>query len=209
MAESEDTKLISPHKHSEDKRACETILTGNQLGTGWGRWSGLPHLSVSGWDAAAEHYSWPLQHCTAPLFYVPEHEVSSLIHHPSSQPCAKSFTGAGTTFCSSHLILLTTLWGGYHDYHFIHRGKSLNKLEVSKLSTTFPGGSEVKASAGNAGDLGSTPGSGRSPGEGNSNPLQYSGLENPMDGGAWWATVHGVAKNRTWPRDFTHYLIYT
>ena len=53
------------------------------------------------------------------------------------------------------------------------------------------GGSEVKASACNAGDLGSIPGSGRSPGEGNGNPLQYPCLENPMDRGAWWATVHG------------------
>ena len=58
----------------------------------------------------------------------------------------------------------------------------------------FPGGSEVKASPCNAGDLSSIPGSGRCPGEGNGNPLQYSCLENPMDGGAWWATVHGVAK---------------
>ena len=49
----------------------------------------------------------------------------------------------------------------------------------------FPGGSEVKASASNAGDQGSIPGSGRSPGEGNGNPLQYSCLENPMDGEAW------------------------
>ena len=61
----------------------------------------------------------------------------------------------------------------------------------------FPGGSEVKASAWNAGDRGSIPGSGRSPGEGNGNPLQYSCLENPMEGGAWWATVHGVSKSRT------------
>ena len=51
----------------------------------------------------------------------------------------------------------------------------------------FPGGSEVKASACNAGDLGSIPGWGRSPGEGNDNPLQYSCLGNPMDRGAWWA----------------------
>jgi len=57
----------------------------------------------------------------------------------------------------------------------------------------FPGGSDGKASAYNVGDLGSTPGSRRSPGEGNGNPLQYSCLENPMDGGTWWATVHGVA----------------
>ena len=54
----------------------------------------------------------------------------------------------------------------------------------------FPGGAEVKASACNVGDLGSIPGLGRSPGEGNGNPLQYSCLENPMDGGAWLATVH-------------------
>ena len=65
----------------------------------------------------------------------------------------------------------------------------------------FPGGSEVKASACNAGDLGSTPGLGRSPGEGNGNPLQYSCLENPMDGGAWWATAHGVSKSRSWLSD--------
>ena len=68
----------------------------------------------------------------------------------------------------------------------------------------FPGGSEVKAFASNTGDLGSIPGSGRSPGEGNGNPIQYSCLENPMDGGAWWATVHGVAKSRTRLSDFTH-----
>ena len=61
----------------------------------------------------------------------------------------------------------------------------------------FPGASEGKASACNEGDLGSIPGSGRSPGEGNGNPLQYSCLENPMDREAWWATVHGVAKNQT------------
>ena len=67
----------------------------------------------------------------------------------------------------------------------------------------FPGGSDCKASAHNAGDAGSVPGSGRSPGEGNGNPLQYSCLENSMDGGAWWATVHGVAKSQTRLRDFT------
>ena len=70
----------------------------------------------------------------------------------------------------------------------------------------FPGGSEVKASASNAGDLGLIPGSGRSPGEGNGNPLQYSCLENPMDWGAWWAAVHGVTKSRTRLSDFT--LLY-
>ena len=67
----------------------------------------------------------------------------------------------------------------------------------------FPGGSDGKASAYNAGDPGLIPGSGRSPGEGNGNPLQYSCLENLMDRGAWWAAVHGVTKNRTRLSDFT------
>ena len=63
--------------------------------------------------------------------------------------------------------------------------------------------------AGNAGDVGSIPGSGRSPGGENGNPRQDSWLENPMDKGAWWATVHGVAKSRTGPnraeqREHTH-----
>ena len=71
------------------------------------------------------------------------------------------------------------------------------------LKQGFPGGSDGKASACNAGDLGSIPGLGRSPGEGNGNPFQYSCLENPMDRGAWWATVHGVAKSRTRLSDFT------
>ena len=66
----------------------------------------------------------------------------------------------------------------------------------------FPGGSESKASTCNVGDLGSIPGSGRSPGEGNGNPLQYSCLENSMDRGAWWAPVHGVAKSRPCLSDF-------
>ena len=61
----------------------------------------------------------------------------------------------------------------------------------------FPGGSDSKESACSAGNLGSIPGWGRSPGGGHGNPLQYSGLENPMDSGAWWATVHGVIKSRT------------
>ena len=61
----------------------------------------------------------------------------------------------------------------------------------------FPGSSDSKASAYNVGDPGSIPGPGRSPGEGNGNPLQYSCLENPMDRGAWQATVHGFTKSWT------------
>ena len=82
-----------------------------------------------------------------------------------------------------------------------HRGLFLNGI---KSKFNFPGGSEIKASAWNAGDTGSIPGLGRSPGEGNGNPLQYSCLENSMEGGAWWATVHGVIKSQTRLSDFTH-----
>ena len=63
--------------------------------------------------------------------------------------------------------------------------------------TSFPGGSDGKESACSAGGLGLIPGLGKSLGEGNGNPLQYSCLENPMDRGAWWATVYRVAKSWT------------
>ena len=73
----------------------------------------------------------------------------------------------------------------------------------------LPGGSDKGAEGVccNAGDMGSIPGWGRSPGEGNGNLLQYSGLENPTDKRAWQATVHGVAKSQTQLRDFTHSLM--
>ena len=69
--------------------------------------------------------------------------------------------------------------------------------------SSIPGASEVKATACNAGDPGSIPGLGRSPGKGNGSPPQQSCLENPMDGGALWAIVHGVAKSRTRLSDFS------
>ena len=81
-------------------------------------------------------------------------------------------------------------------FSFREELKSLH-LPENQMTPTFPAGSDGKKSAYNVGDLGLLPGLGKSPGEGNGNSLQYSGLENPMDGGALWATVHGVAKSRT------------
>ena len=70
-------------------------------------------------------------------------------------------------------------------------------LSYNKYKCDFPAFSEVKNPPAHAGDPSSIPGLGRSPGEGNDNPLQYSCLQNPMDRGAWWAIVHGVAKSWT------------
>ena len=75
------------------------------------------------------------------------------------------------------------------------------------LIICFHGGSNGKESALTSGDLGSIPGLGRSPGEGNGNPLQYSCLDNSMDRGAWRATVYGVKKSQTQLSNF-HNLNY-
>ena len=73
----------------------------------------------------------------------------------------------------------------------------ISYLMLVNLNLGFPGGSDGKESACNAGDQSSIPGLGRSPGEENGNLLQCSCLENSMDRRAWWATVHGVTKSRT------------
>ena len=89
-----------------------------------------------------------------------------------------------STDCIVHGV--TKSWARLIDFHF----------QIIK-SVGFPGSSDSKESVCNAGDSGSIPGSGRSPGEGNGYPFQYSCLENSLDRGAWWATVLGVAKSWT------------
>ena len=78
----------------------------------------------------------------------------------------------------------------------------LKEYKATREIKGFTCGSYGKESAWNAEDSGSIPGLGRSPGERNGNPLQYSCLENSMDGGTWWATVHGLAKSWTRLSDF-------
>ena len=90
--------------------------------------------------------------------------------------------------------------GSKQNIYFYSTGKMLLSKLVN-LGVAID--SEGKVSACNAGDLGLIPGLGRSPEEGNGNPLQYSCLENPMDGGAWWATVHWVTKSGTQLSYFT------
>ena len=87
----------------------------------------------------------------------------------------------------------------------------LMKRDTKGIWVGFPVGSVVKnlpTNSGAVGDVGSIPGWGRSPGEGNKNPLHYFCLENPMDRGAWWATAFGVAKRRTWLNDMHAYRVY-
>ena len=73
----------------------------------------------------------------------------------------------------------------------------------------FPGGSDGKASAYNAGDSGSIPGSGKYPGTGNGNPLQYSCLENPMDGGAWWSPKSPWGREESDMTERLHFHFFT
>ena len=80
---------------------------------------------------------------------------------------------------------------------------------VHNLAWSFPGGSNSKESACNVGDQGSIPGSEGYPAEGNGNPLQYSCLENSMDRGAWWVTVHGVTKSQITTKRLTHTHTHT
>ena len=110
----------------------------------------------------------------------------------------------------AHLLTVRISWKRYLGC----KGKSTHQSTTHGLVVYlsnlwgFPGGSDGKASAYSVGDLGLISGLGRSPGKGNGNPLQYSCLENSMDWGAWWATVHGVAKSPTWLSDFTHSWLF-
>ena len=97
------------------------------------------------------------------------------------------------------ILLITNLLENLTAIHFQLASGILGKCVwifqlLFKQNVAFPGGSVVKNPPASAGDVGSVPESGRSPGEGNGNPLQYSCLENPMDRVVWWAGVHEVAK---------------
>ena len=89
----------------------------------------------------------------------------------------------------------------------VHLVQQTSTKHILYTKWGFPGDLDSKESAFSAGDRGSIPGSGRSPGEGNGNLLQYSCLENSMDGGVWRATVHGVAKSWTQLSDYHHHHI--
>ena len=104
---------------------------------------------------------------------------------------------------------LVGTWGRHrigHDWSDLARKRIC--ICILSFLMSFPGGSDGKKSARNVGDLGLIPGLGRSPGEGNGNPVPYSCLENPMDRGTWWATVHGISKRHGWVPNISHFILF-
>ena len=99
----------------------------------------------------------------------------------------------------SHPYMITGKIVALTRWTSVGKVKSLLFNMLYRFVMDFPGGSDGKKSACNVVDLGFVPGVGRFHGAGNDNPLQYSHLENPMERGAWWATIHGVAKRQTQP----------
>ena len=142
------------------------------------------------------HSLWPywLQHARLPC--------------PSPIPGACSNSYPSSRWChptiSSSIIHFSSWLQSFPELRSLLRSQFFTCLfGFPLIRLDFPGGSDGKVSAYNVGGLGLIPGSGRSPGEGNGNPLQYSCLKNPMNRGAWCAAVHGVVKSRTQLSDFT------
>ena len=120
-----------------------------------------------------------------------------LVTHPCI--CCSSFLASSSVLIPAYLDF-TLKETASHSFCFssvLCSGEPSANQILGTLHRDFPGGLDGKASCLQCGRLGSIPGSGRSSGEGNGDPLQYSCLENPMDRGAWWATVHRVSKSRT------------
>ena len=103
-------------------------------------------------------------------------------------------------------LFLTLVWFQLELFPVLSSTKHQLSLQPGTIREGFPGGTVMKnppANAGDVRDVSSIPGSGRSPGGGDGNPLQYSCLENFMDRGAWWVTFHGIAKSQTGLNDYT------
>ena len=117
------------------------------------------------------------------IFFIKLHQVEFILYH----------------FYHTHNTSQSSVSGGGALLHTVNQGSSLQMMVWATMCwhLGFHGGSKNKESTCNAGDEGLIPGSGRSPGGGHGNPLQYSCLENPMDRGAWRAAVHGVTKSQT------------
>ena len=143
--------------------------------------------------------------CQAPLsIEFSRQEYWSGLPFPSPRGSSKRRDRTWVSWIASRFFNIWAIWA-----------QNLKKKKRVKYSidhfvywlVSFPCGSDCKESSCNAGDLGSIPRLGRSPGEGNSYPLHYSCLENPMDRRPWWATARGITKSWTWLSDFTSYWL--
>ena len=168
-------------------------------------WSGLPFLSpgdlpTQGLNPHLQHWqadSLPLSHRRSQVWFFESPLNSLLLIHflmsqlpadllsPEGSYCWPAFSTVRRKYSPYSCCSLPRRLCSCFFFFFFCSSIGLHIFILFHLSTGFPGGSEVKASASNAGGPGSIPGLGRSPGEGNGNPLQYSCLENPMDRGAW------------------------
>ena len=148
---------------------------------------------------------WPIG-CQAPLsIEFSRQEYWSGLPFPSLRGSSKRRDQTWVSCIASRFFTIWVIWA-----QNLKKKKKRVKYSIDHFVywlMSFPGGSDSKESACNAGDLSSIPRSGRCPGEGNSYPLQYSCLENPMDRRPWQATVHGITKSRTWLSDFTSYWL--
>ena len=147
-------------------------------------------------SSPGEGKGYPLQYSRASL-------VAQLVKNPPEMRRPGFDPWVGKMPCRRERLLTPVFWPG--EFHGLYNPKSWMQLSLSVQQNTVIltlylygtlGGSYSKVSVCNAGDPGSIPGSGRSPGEGNGNPLQYSCLVNPMDREACQATVHGVYSPR-------------
>ena len=125
----------------------------------------------------------------------------------SPHPCTgnRSFLISNRAMCIEFFFFFLSIYCWICAHYWKFRKKlSPTIITAYFFARAFPGGTVAKnlpANAGDTGDASSIPGSGRSPGIGNDNPVQYSCLENSMNRGAWWATVRGVAQSQTWVSD--------
>ena len=142
--------------------------------------------------SAGEGIGYPLQYSWASL-------VAQLVKNPPAIQETWVRSWVGKIPWRRERLPTPVFWPG--EFHRLYNPWGHQESDTTeRLSLSlFPGGSVVKnplANARDTGDLGSIPEWGRSPGRGNGNPLQYSCLKNPMDRGAWWATVHGIDKSQ-------------
>ena len=161
---------------------CQTAFTGSLLTL-------ITHLSDSSCDRSSPRGD-PSQTTRNFLSHFKDisliSESSSIWENPTPNCCRRIFQ---VNICRLYFFHLSN-WQRLKDL-IIPNGDKAQPLG-------FPGGSDSTESACSAGDLSSIPGSGRSPGEWNGNPLQYSCLGNPMDRGVWWATIQEVTKRTEW-----------